>query len=112
MVQNQTGNLLGRSIREINNLLLSGGATVRELCDESSKLINQTKNLNAFITACDKEARTKAEELDKLVIQKTDGNCNNKLFGVPISIKDNFCTKQVLTTCGSKMLQNFIPRTR
>lgn len=80
--------------------------TVREICNESLKLIKENKHLNAFITVCDQDATSQAKRLDQCGNQtKTSGS----LFGMPISIKDNFCTRNILTTCASKMLQNFVP---
>ncbi len=41
--------------------------------------------------------------------KKLEGNKNNPLKGLPVSIKDNICTKDIPTTCSSRMLKNFIP---
>lgn len=62
--------------------------------------------LNAFITVNKKEALEKAKEIDEKI---SKGEKVGVLAGVPISIKDNIITKNIKTTCGSKMLENFIP---
>jgi len=67
------------------------------------KNIETSKKLNAFITACPDEAMKSAKEFDKN--QKLD----SLLPGIPIAVKDLFCTKGTKTTAGSKMLENFIP---
>jgi len=59
---------------------------------------------NSFITICEEEALEQAKIADKLL---STGNCS-PLTGIPIAHKDIFCTKCILTTCGSKMLHNFI----
>lgn len=61
---------------------------------------------NAFITITENEAKTQAEKSDKRHKSKAP---KSELDGVPIAIKDNFCTKDIKTTCASKMLDNFIP---
>jgi len=63
------------------------------------------RNLNAFITVCEKEALEQAEEADKLVKASQD----LPLLGVPIAAKDIFSTKGVRTTASSKVLENYIP---
>lgn len=39
----------------------------------------------------------------------TDIDKNNPLYGMPLAVKDNFCTRGVKTTCASHMLDNFTP---
>jgi aspartyl-tRNA(Asn)/glutamyl-tRNA(Gln) amidotransferase subunit A len=62
-------------------------------------------DLNAVITTSDEAALIEAEKADTRI---AEGNAPD-LCGIPILHKDIFCTKNVLTTCGSKMLANFRP---
>jgi len=67
---------------------------------ESSK---KSKKLNAYISECFDDALKSSKNFDK----KKDHQ--GLLSGVPIAVKDLFCTKNVKTTAGSKILHNFIP---
>ncbi|MDP3888781.1 MAG: Asp-tRNA(Asn)/Glu-tRNA(Gln) amidotransferase subunit GatA [bacterium] len=66
--------------------------------------------LNAFITICEQEALKQAEGVDKqfsnLAIEQLS---NLPLLGIPIAIKDLFCTKGIRTTAGSKVLEDYVP---
>ena len=61
-------------------------------------------SLNSFVTVTADEALAQAKKADQL-IAKGEGNV---LTGIPFAQKDIFCTDGVKTTCGSKMLDNFI----
>ena len=63
---------------------------------------NSTK-LNTYITKCFDEAIISAKNFDKKKDYK------GLLPGIPIAVKDLFCTKNVKTTAGSKILHNFVP---
>jgi len=63
----------------------------------------KSKKLNTYITKCFDEAISAAKNFDKKKDYK------GLLAGVPIAVKDLFCTKNVNTTAGSKILHNFIP---
>tara|TARA_B100001123_G_scaffold37532_1_gene38763 strand:- start:941 stop:2395 length:1455 start_codon:yes stop_codon:yes gene_type:complete len=63
----------------------------------------KSKKLNTYITECFDDALKSAKNFDKKKDYK------GLLSGVPIAVKDLFCTKNVKTTAGSKILHNFIP---
>jgi aspartyl-tRNA(Asn)/glutamyl-tRNA(Gln) amidotransferase subunit A len=60
--------------------------------------------LNAFITVDEERALAEARAADE---QRAKGEAG-PLLGIPLAHKDIFCTKGMLTTCGSKMLSNFV----
>lgn len=66
--------------------------------------------INAFITTCEKEALDNAKWADEQLNNGTIEQWNNyPLLGIPIALKDLFSTKDIKTTAGSKVLQNYIP---
>ena len=67
---------------------------------------NKEKELNCYVTF-DKEAAL--ENAKKVQAGIEDGSISGPLAGVPVAIKDNMCTKDLLTTCSSKILYNFKP---
>ena len=71
-----------------------------------SEIERTGKNLNSFITVLNDSALEKAREVDA---KRSKGQPVGKLAGIPVAVKDIFCTKGVRTTCGSRILENFIP---
>ncbi len=65
--------------------------------------INQHQQLNAYITVTPELAMAQAKVAD----QRLANGTADLLTGIPIAQKDIFCTQDVMTTCGSKMLANF-----
>ena len=76
-----------------------------ELTDHYIKRIDALDSkINSFITHTSETARAQAKAADEM---RAQGD-NRLLLGVPMAHKDIFCTQGVLTTCGSKMLHNFV----
>ena len=61
---------------------------------------------NSYVTVDREGALKRADEVQKLI---DAGELDSPLAGVPVAIKDNMCTKDMLTTCSSKILGNFYP---
>ena len=76
--------------------------SIKELNQDYIKKIKEKNNLNIFIHFDEQAILERVKELEK-------DNSNKKLKGIPIAIKDLFCTKNMPTTAGSKILENFKP---
>ena len=74
-----------------------------ELTQRYLDRIKKYSDLNCYITVTEEQALKDAQLADSLL---ADNNAN-LLTGIPIAQKDIFCTKNIKTTCGSKMLDNF-----
>lgn len=83
--------------REISSLELT-----RALLDRIAAIDDQVK---AYITVTPDTAMAQAREAD----DRRSAGEENPLLGIPLAIKDIICTKGITTTCGSKMLHNFVP---
>jgi aspartyl-tRNA(Asn)/glutamyl-tRNA(Gln) amidotransferase subunit A len=64
--------------------------------------------LNCYITVCREQAEAQAQSADEQIAASSKQNTSRPLLGIPIAHKDVFCTDGILTTCGSKMLSNFV----
>jgi len=93
------------NLEECLELLKRKKISSKELVSFYLKEAESNKELNAYISLNSENAIKSAEESDKRIASNT----TRPLEGVPLAIKDLFCTKDVLTTAASKMLNNFIP---
>ena len=91
------------SIEELHSLLVSEKVKPLDLVNYVFDEIEKNKDLNCFITLNKEEAINTAKELEG------KAEVDNLLWGIPIAIKDNIVTKDLRTTCASRMLDNFIP---
>ena len=91
------------SLSEIINLIKLKKISSLEITNHFIKNIEKSKKLNSFITTCFEESIKNAKNFD------SKKNFDGLLSGVPLAVKDLFCTKNVKTTAGSKILENFIP---
>ena len=87
------------------NLLEKGEITAVNLTEHYLKKIQNSEKLNAFCLKSSDLAISKAEYCDKIMKSEKRG----KLCGIPIAIKDIFCTENQRTQAASKILQNFVP---
>ena len=94
------------NFNSIRKEIINKNISVKELVGEFfSKIDSKNPELNAYISTTENIADLQAEKIDNLI---NNGDKLPPLAGIPIAIKDNICTKGVLTTCSSKMLKNFV----
>ena len=94
-----------KSLRELSQDLHAKKISSVELTRHFLDRINKyDKTLNSFVTVSAEHALAQAKQADTRL---ASGNAD-ALTGVPIAQKDIFCTQGIKTSCGSKMLDNFI----
>ena len=99
-LSNKTALEIGQMIRE------KQVSSVEVTKDFLANIKHSDEKINAYVTVLEDEAVAQAKSVQAKI---DSGELTSPLAGVPMAIKDNICTKDILTTCGSKMLHNFKP---
>jgi aspartyl-tRNA(Asn)/glutamyl-tRNA(Gln) amidotransferase subunit A len=95
------------TIDAVKQALTAKKISARELAAEHyTRIAARNPELNAFLTLSEERAYAQADRIDALV---SAGKPLPPLAGVPIAIKDVLSTRGVRTTCGSKILQHYVP---
>jgi len=96
-----------RSAWEIREGVNAGKTSAREVAEIALKRIDAVDGtLRAFLTVEKERVLARAAEVDAAVAL---GTRPLPLAGVPVAVKDNICTRHLRTTCGSRILSNYIP---
>ena len=96
--------MIEKTAAELGRALRSREVSSVELTQAFLERINRYRDLNAFITVDPDRSLAQARAADARLAKGEGG----VLTGIPIAQKDIFCTDGWLTTCGSKILSNFI----
>lgn len=98
-------NLSELSIAEARARLDAGELTSRELTEASLSAIEDASALNAVSHRVDQHALAMADAADK----RLKAGERTPMLGIPVGVKDNFCTKGIATEAASRMLEGFVP---
>ena len=99
--------LISLTAVELGRKIKAKEVTVREaVLAAYDKIDEKEAELNCYVTTTKEAALAKADEVQAKI---DAGELTGPLAGVPVAIKDNMCTKGVLTTCSSRILENFVP---
>jgi aspartyl-tRNA(Asn)/glutamyl-tRNA(Gln) amidotransferase subunit A len=94
------------TIHELREKLRSRAVTSVDIVESVFKRIDAVEGkVHAYISLMQEEAIKSAREADK----QLQSGAGGELCGIPIALKDILCTKGFKTTCGSRILHNFIP---
>ena len=100
------------SALELGEAIAAGRVTIPEVVSATfSEICSREESLHCFLTLAEQSARQRAVRLQAIVESKNPFEKPEEglLVGVPFAVKDNLCTKGLRTTCGSAMLEHFVP---
>ncbi|MFA5840293.1 MAG: Asp-tRNA(Asn)/Glu-tRNA(Gln) amidotransferase subunit GatA [Candidatus Margulisiibacteriota bacterium] len=96
-----------KTAHELHSLLVNKEISSVELTENIFARIDKVESkVQAFVNLTKEEALKQAKAADERIKNNTN---ISPLTGIPIAIKDNMCTKGILTTCSSKILANYLP---
>lgn len=99
--------ILSLSALELGRAIKEGKATAVEAMEAVLSRIEEKEELyHCYVTI---DRKTAMEQAEKVQAQIEAGELTHPLAGVPVAVKDNLCTEGLLTTCSSKILENFVP---
>ncbi|MCS6976444.1 MAG: Asp-tRNA(Asn)/Glu-tRNA(Gln) amidotransferase subunit GatA [Gemmatales bacterium] len=99
--------LIEKTAAELRSLMLQGEVNAVQITEAYLQAIRAREpKVQAFLHVDESDAMAQASAIDQ---KRKHGWQLGPLAGIPVAIKDVLCTKGQVTTCGSKMLQNFIP---
>lgn len=99
--------LLELTALELGKRIQAKEVSVKETLDEVFDAVRRKEErVHSFVTLDEEGAYARAEQVQEKILA---GELASPLAGVPAAIKDNLCTKGLLTTCSSKILYNFVP---
>lgn len=100
-------NLMSLTAVELGRRIKAKEVSVTEAAEAALKQIDVMEpEFNCYVTVDREGALKRAGEVQRLI---DEGKLTGALAGVPVAVKDNMCTKGLLTTCSSKILENFVP---
>jgi aspartyl-tRNA(Asn)/glutamyl-tRNA(Gln) amidotransferase subunit A len=95
------------TIHELHGLLVKREVTSRQIAEALYKRSEAVDGrVKAYLRLTEDLAFRQADEVDRKIMR---GEAVGDLAGIPLGIKDIMCTKGILTTCGSKILENYVP---
>ncbi len=99
--------LFDRTIHVLHDQLVKGEIRAAALTESVlARLQAVEERVHAYITVTAEAARKQAAAADEALAR---GDVCSPLLGIPLALKDNLCTKEVRTTCASRMLEAFVP---
>ena len=99
--------LLDLTALELGAAIKKGETTAVEAAESCfARMKEMEPEVHAFINLDEERAMDQAKKVQKEI---EEGKLTGPLAGVPVAVKDNICTKGLATTCGSRMLEHFVP---
>ena len=95
------------TVHQLHDLFVKKKVTSKEATESLYRRIHKMEGkVKAYLLLTEEEAFRQADQVDRMI---ANGEEIGDLAGIPIGLKDILCTKDIRTTCASKILENYVP---